>query len=210
MTALYAPQPKSRSPANTSPRVLNDVPGTTLSDRMMSELKRQLRQICGLAVEKVSLLGDSRYKSQAVVTNRHRMCGIAALLGGLPPEQIEASLLAMLEAQVHRGPDDVGSTLISSGTQPLAWEIAVSPFRMSLPLAINRCATRIRAMSSFITAKFTTRPNSKDLWRGLDTASVGIAIPKSCSEPMSIGASNALTACEECSHLRCGICEGRD
>jgi asparagine synthase (glutamine-hydrolysing) len=43
------------------------------------------------------------------------MCGIAALLGGLPPEQIEASLLAMLEAQVHRGPDDVGSTLISSG-----------------------------------------------------------------------------------------------
>src|SRR5438045_6059517 len=47
------------------------------------------------------------------------MCGIAALLGGLPPEQIEASLLAMLEAQVHRGPDDVGSTLISSGNATL-------------------------------------------------------------------------------------------
>ena len=43
------------------------------------------------------------------------MCGIAALLGGFPPEQIEASLLAMLEAQIHRGPDDAGSILIPCG-----------------------------------------------------------------------------------------------
>src|ERR1051325_710980 len=43
------------------------------------------------------------------------MCGIAAVLGGFPPEQIEASLLAMLEAQIHRGPDDAGSILISCG-----------------------------------------------------------------------------------------------
>lgn len=43
------------------------------------------------------------------------MCGIAALLGDLPSDQIEASLRAMLDAQVHRGPDDCGATLISTG-----------------------------------------------------------------------------------------------
>src|SRR5947208_8804188 len=44
-----------------------------------------------------------------------RMCGIAALLGDLPSDQIETSLRGMLDAQAHRGPDDSGSVLISTG-----------------------------------------------------------------------------------------------
>jgi asparagine synthase (glutamine-hydrolysing) len=43
------------------------------------------------------------------------MCGIAALLGDLPADQIETSLRGMLDAQAHRGPDDSGSVLISTG-----------------------------------------------------------------------------------------------
>ena len=43
------------------------------------------------------------------------MCGIAVLLGDLPSNQIDASLRAMLDAQVHRGPDDCGLTLIQTG-----------------------------------------------------------------------------------------------
>lgn len=42
------------------------------------------------------------------------MCGIAALLGDLPSDQIETSLRRMLDAQAHRGPDDSGSVLIST------------------------------------------------------------------------------------------------
>src|SRR5690348_13684318 len=48
------------------------------------------------------------------------MCGIAAVLGDLPSDQIEASLCAMLDAQAHRGPDDSGSVLISTGAALLA------------------------------------------------------------------------------------------
>lgn len=44
------------------------------------------------------------------------MCGIAALLGDLPSEQIETSLRAMLDAQAHRGPDDAGLALIATGS----------------------------------------------------------------------------------------------
>jgi asparagine synthase (glutamine-hydrolysing) len=44
-----------------------------------------------------------------------RMCGIAALLGDLPLEQVDTSLRAMVDAQVHRGPDDSGTVLISMG-----------------------------------------------------------------------------------------------
>ncbi|HEX6823571.1 MAG TPA: asparagine synthase (glutamine-hydrolyzing) [Candidatus Sulfotelmatobacter sp.] len=43
------------------------------------------------------------------------MCGIAALLGDLPSDQIETWLRGMLDAQAHRGPDDSGSVLISTG-----------------------------------------------------------------------------------------------
>jgi asparagine synthase (glutamine-hydrolysing) len=43
------------------------------------------------------------------------MCGIAALLGDLPFEQVDASLRAMVDAQVHRGPDAGGTVLISAG-----------------------------------------------------------------------------------------------
>ena len=43
------------------------------------------------------------------------MCGIAAVLGDLPFEQVEGSLRAMLDAQHHRGPDDSGSIVISTG-----------------------------------------------------------------------------------------------
>src|SRR5215471_14775443 len=43
------------------------------------------------------------------------MCGIAAILGDLPLEQVKVSLRSMLEAQLHRGPDDGGSVVISTG-----------------------------------------------------------------------------------------------
>lgn len=43
------------------------------------------------------------------------MCGIAAILGELPSERVEVGLRAMLDAQFHRGPDDGGSVLISTG-----------------------------------------------------------------------------------------------
>lgn len=43
------------------------------------------------------------------------MCGIAAILGDLPSDRVEVSLRAMLDAQFHRGPDDGGSVVISTG-----------------------------------------------------------------------------------------------
>jgi len=43
------------------------------------------------------------------------MCGIAAIVGDLPPERVEVGLRAMLDAQFHRGPDDGGSIVISTG-----------------------------------------------------------------------------------------------
>jgi asparagine synthase (glutamine-hydrolysing) len=43
------------------------------------------------------------------------MCGIAAILGDLPRQRVEVGLRAMLDAQFHRGPDDVGSIVISTG-----------------------------------------------------------------------------------------------
>jgi asparagine synthase (glutamine-hydrolysing) len=43
------------------------------------------------------------------------MCGIAALLGDLPSDEIESALGAMLDAQIHRGPDDSGSVVIPTG-----------------------------------------------------------------------------------------------
>src|SRR5712671_4972714 len=43
------------------------------------------------------------------------MCGIAAILGDLPSDRVEVSLRAMLNAQFHRGPDDSGSVVMSTG-----------------------------------------------------------------------------------------------
>ena len=40
------------------------------------------------------------------------MCGIAAILGAISPDQVEASLRAMLDAQLHRGPDDGGWVVV--------------------------------------------------------------------------------------------------
>ena len=47
------------------------------------------------------------------------MCGIAAILGEIPADQVELSLRAMLDAQVHRGPDDGGWVVISAGQSVL-------------------------------------------------------------------------------------------
>jgi asparagine synthase (glutamine-hydrolysing) len=47
------------------------------------------------------------------------MCGIAAILGGLPADRVELSLRAMLDAQVHRGPDDEGWLVMSAGRSVL-------------------------------------------------------------------------------------------
>ena len=47
------------------------------------------------------------------------MCGIAAILGTLAPERVEQSLRAMLEAQLHRGPDDGGSMVVPAGQSML-------------------------------------------------------------------------------------------
>jgi asparagine synthase (glutamine-hydrolysing) len=43
------------------------------------------------------------------------MCGIAGVVGALSPDQVNGSLRSMLDAQLHRGPDDGGSTVISTG-----------------------------------------------------------------------------------------------
>jgi asparagine synthase (glutamine-hydrolysing) len=40
------------------------------------------------------------------------MCGIAAILGAISRDQVEASVRAMLDAQVHRGPDDGGLVVV--------------------------------------------------------------------------------------------------
>jgi asparagine synthase (glutamine-hydrolysing) len=47
------------------------------------------------------------------------MCGIAAILGGIPADRVELSLRAMLDAQAHRGPDDAGWVVISAGQSVL-------------------------------------------------------------------------------------------
>ena len=47
------------------------------------------------------------------------MCGIAAILGKTAADQVELSLRAMLDAQVHRGPDDSGWVVISAGQSVL-------------------------------------------------------------------------------------------
>src|SRR6266700_2936758 len=41
------------------------------------------------------------------------MCGIAGIVGVLSPGQVDEGLRSMLDAQLHRGPDDGGSTVIS-------------------------------------------------------------------------------------------------
>jgi len=47
------------------------------------------------------------------------MCGIAAILGEIPAERVKRSLRAMLDAQVHRGPDDDGWVVVSVGQSML-------------------------------------------------------------------------------------------
>jgi asparagine synthase (glutamine-hydrolysing) len=41
------------------------------------------------------------------------MCGIAGIVGALSPNRVERAVRAMVEAQLHRGPDDGGATAIS-------------------------------------------------------------------------------------------------
>src|SRR5438477_12590143 len=41
------------------------------------------------------------------------MCGIAGIVGALPSSQVSVALRAMLDAQLHRGPDDAGSKVVS-------------------------------------------------------------------------------------------------
>jgi len=43
------------------------------------------------------------------------MCGIAGIAGALSPNEVNRAVRAMLDAQLHRGPDDGGSTVISVG-----------------------------------------------------------------------------------------------
>lgn len=43
------------------------------------------------------------------------MCGIAGIVGALSSSQVNAAVRAMTDAQLHRGPDDGGSTVISVG-----------------------------------------------------------------------------------------------
>src|ERR1700687_4421351 len=44
------------------------------------------------------------------------MCGIAGIVGALSSYQVKGSLRSMLDAQLHRGPDDGGSTVIWAGS----------------------------------------------------------------------------------------------
>jgi len=43
------------------------------------------------------------------------MCGIAGIVGALSPSQVNGAVRAMLDAQLHRGPDDGGSKVMSVG-----------------------------------------------------------------------------------------------
>ena len=43
------------------------------------------------------------------------MCGIAGIVGAVSPHEVNRAVRAMLDAQLHRGPDDGGSTVISVG-----------------------------------------------------------------------------------------------
>jgi asparagine synthase (glutamine-hydrolysing) len=43
------------------------------------------------------------------------MCGIAGIVGALPSSQVKEAVGAMIDAQLHRGPDDGGSAVISIG-----------------------------------------------------------------------------------------------
>jgi asparagine synthase (glutamine-hydrolysing) len=43
------------------------------------------------------------------------MCGIAGIVGALSPNQVNGAIRAMLDAQLHRGPDDGGSTVKAVG-----------------------------------------------------------------------------------------------
>lgn len=48
------------------------------------------------------------------------MCGIAGMIGSWGAKEAEASLLAMLRAESHRGPDDEGMRVIESGSGRVA------------------------------------------------------------------------------------------
>jgi asparagine synthase (glutamine-hydrolysing) len=43
------------------------------------------------------------------------MCGIAGIVGALSASRVDEAVQAMINAQMHRGPDDGGSTVISAG-----------------------------------------------------------------------------------------------
>jgi asparagine synthase (glutamine-hydrolysing) len=40
------------------------------------------------------------------------MCGIAGILAPLPPDEVRRRIQVMLDAQVHRGPDDEGLAVV--------------------------------------------------------------------------------------------------
>src|SRR3984893_8824502 len=44
------------------------------------------------------------------------MCGIAGIVGALSASQVNEAVQAMIDAQLHRGPDDGGSTVRSVGS----------------------------------------------------------------------------------------------
>src|SRR5579872_2639950 len=48
------------------------------------------------------------------------MCGIAAVMGKMSPADATRSVQSMLQAQVHRGPDDSGTATISTPSAVLA------------------------------------------------------------------------------------------
>src|ERR1700730_2945716 len=50
-----------------------------------------------------------------------QMCGIAGIVGALRSDQVGGSLGSMLDAQLHRGPDAGGSTVMSVGNAMVGW-----------------------------------------------------------------------------------------
>ena len=55
----------------------------------------------------------NRLWDMSVLRYVEKMCGIAAILGVLQTERVQSSMIAMLHAQAHRGPDDQGSLVTS-------------------------------------------------------------------------------------------------
>lgn len=132
------------------------------------------------------------------------MCGIAALLGDLPSDQIETSLRAMLDAQAHRGPDDSGSVVISAGGAILGLGNRRLAIQDISPLGHQPMRNENTGDILVYNGEIYNAPDLKKSCRAQVTASAATATRKSYCAAMKNGELSASTACGACSHSPCG------